>query len=101
MTSIRTLIALSTLAVAGLAQAQEATTFPSSTMSAQSRSAVTAETRAAIEWRKLMSGTEGPDAIGMVSSSRARDEVRMEAAAARRASMTAEAQARERQLVGM
>lgn len=99
MNLIRTTLAFAAFAAAGLAHAQEATLFPNDSTSMKSRAAVVAEVRQAMADGRYMAGTEGPDAWRPVVSTRAREQVRTEAAAALRKS--AMEQSRERQIVGM
>ncbi len=99
MNLIRTTLALATFAAAGLAQAQEATVFPQESASIKTRAAVIAEVRQAMADGRYMAGTEGPDAWKPVASTREREQIRAEAAAALRKS--AMEQSRERQIVGM
>ena len=84
MTMIRHLIALSTVAIAFGAQAQEATRFAQDLpLSTKTRAEVLAEVQAARRSGLLMAGNEGPDAIRTpVHSVLSREEVREAAIAA-------------------
>jgi hypothetical protein len=78
MHSIRIAIASITLAAAGLAQAQEVTTFAAST-SVLDRAAVLAETRRALAEDRLVWGTEGSEEVRIVASRLDRATVQREA----------------------
>ena len=85
MKSIRTTLALVSLAAAGFAQAQQVTPFPTGT-SMQTRAAVIAETRRAMAAGEHMWGNQGPNHFGAVRSTRDSAAVRAEAQAAVRLS---------------
>lgn len=92
MKSIRSIVALAVFAAAGIAQAQEATQFPTtdSIASGKSRAEVVAETHRAMAAGQHEWGNEGPSAVAMFSPMRQRAEVRAEGAALSRLSPSAQ-----------
>lgn len=91
MNSIRSIVALAVFAAAGVAQAQEASQFPTrdAIAAGKSRAEVVAETHRAMAAGQHVWGNQGPSAVAMFAPMRDRAAVAAEGAAIARLSPSA------------